>query len=74
MGSLFRPFTAAKDLRTVRAKLRLRREVATVKRRTLELRAKIKARQPLTDADHRLLAKMGPHTLRAIGYVPRVTL
>lgn len=57
---------------------RANRKRVTLRERTRAaiepLKAKIAAREPLTDADHRLLAKCGPQTLTYLGYQPRVTL
>lgn len=71
---LFRSFTAGKDRHTVRQRHRRAASDLLVRRRVLELRAKVQAREPLTDEDHRDLAKMKPNTLRLIGYEPKVTL
>jgi hypothetical protein len=44
-------------------------------RKRLEaLKARIVAREPLSDSDHRILAKCGPKTLAWLGYTPRVVL
>jgi hypothetical protein len=74
VSRLFRPFTSKPDGKSVRARQRRRRELHKAKVAAIALREKIKANQPLTDADHRVLAKMGPRTLRAVGYTPKVTL
>lgn len=71
---LFRSFTAGKDRQTVSHRHRRRARRREVILRVAELRAKVQKREPLTDEDHRDLAKMGPNTLLAIGYVPKVTL
>lgn len=74
VGRLYRSFRAATDRHTVSRRRKRKASDLAVRRRVLELRDKVKAREPLTDEDHRDLAKIGPNTLAAIGYTPRVQL
>lgn len=64
---LFRPFGS--DARAVKANAR--REVRQMRARLLELKRRIADGADLTDADHRLIAHAGPHTLAYIGYEPK---
>jgi hypothetical protein len=67
---LFRSMSTTPDPAKVRLKVRMRKTHA----RLSQLRDKIRDRLPLTDGDHRILAKCGPHTLEWLGYDPAVTL
>lgn len=64
---VFRSFARAAALK------RQRDEIARARRRIEGIRARVAA-GTLTDADHRLIVKMGPNLLAYIGYEPRVTL
>lgn len=51
-----------------------RRQVLLKRRVLMLLRGKIAHKEPLTDADHRIIAQAGPKTLEFLGYQPSVTL
>ena len=69
---LFRPLVAH-DRQTVSATRRRATQRRALVARLQQLRER-RIAGTLTDDDVRLLARLGPHTQRLVGYTPRVTL